>query len=113
LPTAPSNEGQLLARADTLLQTGDISGARRILEYASERSGVAAFKLAETYDPRQLAQWPVRGVQGDWSKSQALYERALQAGFAQATQRICQMRSQHEARTALASLEECGMGETQ
>ena len=35
----------MLARVDTLLQAGDIIGARRILEHA-ERSGVAAFKLA-------------------------------------------------------------------
>ena len=105
--TSPSalllNESRLLARADTLLQAGDISGARRILEHAlAERSGVAAFKLAETYDPRQLAQWQVRGVQADWPKSQGLYERALEAGVAQARQRICQMRSQ----------ESCGLGET-
>ena len=109
-----SNEGRLLARADTLLQARDISGARRILEHAlAERSGVAAFKLAETYDPRQLAQWQVRGVQGDWSKSQGLYERALEAGFAQASQRICQIRSQHPAGAASASFgESCGLGET-
>ena len=113
LPTsAPSNEGRLLARADTLLQAGDISGARRILEYASERSGVAAFKLAETYDPRQLAQWPVRGVQGDWSKSQTLYGRALESGIAQASQRICHTGSHHEQTAASASLS-CGIGETQ
>ena len=113
LPTsAPSNEDRLLARADTLLQAGDISGARRILEYASEPSGVAAFKLAETYDPRQLAQWPVRGVQGDWSKSQALYGRALEAGIAQASQRICHTGSHHEQTAASASLS-CGIGETQ
>jgi uncharacterized protein len=108
-----SNEGRLLARADTLLQARDISGARRILEHAlAERSGVAAFKLAETYDPRQLAQWQVRGVQGDWSKSQGLYERALEAGFAQARQRICQIRTQHPAGAAPSFGESCGLGET-
>jgi uncharacterized protein len=111
--SAPSNEGRLLARGVTLLQAGDISGARRILEYASERSGVAAFKLAETYDPRQLAQWPVRGVQGDWSKSQALYGRALEAGIAEASQRICHRGSHHEQQTAASASLSCGIGETQ
>ena len=99
----PANESRMLARADTLLQAGDIIGARRILEHA-ERSGVAAFKLAETYDPRQLARWQVRGVQGDWPKSQDLYERALEAGIAQASERICQMRH-------AASADSCGSGE--
>jgi hypothetical protein len=51
-------------------------------------------------------------VLGDWSKSQALYERALDAGVAQASQRICHMRSQHEARTASPSPQTCGLGET-
>jgi TRAP-type uncharacterized transport system substrate-binding protein len=110
--SAPSKEGRLLARAEAFLQAGDISGARGILEHAlAERSGIAAFKLAETYDPRQLAKWQVHGVQADWSKSQALYERAREAGVAQASQRICHMRSQHEARTA-PSIQECGLGET-
>ena len=83
------NQSRLLARADTLLQAGDISGARLVLERAvAEGSAVATFKLAETYDPRQLARWNALGVQGDWARAQALYERAQAAGIAQARLRI-------------------------
>ena len=84
-----SNESRLLARADTLLQAGDISGARLVLERAvAEGSAVATFKLAETYDPGELARWNTLGVQGDWARAHALYERAQAAGIAQAKQRI-------------------------
>ena len=84
-----SNESRLLARADTLLEAGDITGARLVLEGAvATGNPVATFKLAETYDPRQLARWNVLGVQGDWAKALALYERALAAGSAEARQRI-------------------------
>jgi hypothetical protein len=79
------NQSRLLVRADTLLQAGDISGARLVLERAvAEGSAVATLKLAETYDPRQLARWNALGVQGDWARAQALYERAQAAGIAQA-----------------------------
>jgi hypothetical protein len=83
------NQSRLLERADTLLQAGDISGARLVLERAvAEGSAVATFKLAETYDPRQLARWSTLGVQGDWDRAQALYERAQAAGIVQARLRI-------------------------
>ena len=77
-----SAEERWLTRANTLLKVGDISGARLVLEHAVEQgSNLAAFKLAETYDPTQLSLWRVRGVQGDWAKAQDLYARARATGI--------------------------------
>jgi hypothetical protein len=91
--SVPSTEHRWLTRADMLLMNGDISGARLVLEHAlAEGSNLAAFKLAETYDPKQLFRWGAHGVRGDWAKAQALYQRAYVAGVAQARERIASPR---------------------
>jgi hypothetical protein len=77
--------GHLLARADGLLLQGDISGARLVLERAvAEGSPVAAFLLAQTYDPRLLRSWNVRGIGADPDKARELYGKAAQAGVSRA-----------------------------
>jgi hypothetical protein len=92
--SVPSAEQKLLTRADSLLESGDISGARLVLEYALEAgSGLAAFRLAETYDPRQLSRWRAHGVRGDWAKAQTLYARALSKGIGQAKERVASPRN--------------------
>ena len=84
-----SEEQKLLERADTLLKLGDISGARLVLERAlGTGSAIAAFKLAETYDPRQLTRWRAHGMRGDWVRAQALYERARSGGVVEAEERL-------------------------
>ena len=90
-PATP--EQALLARANSLLKDRDISGARLMLERALQAgSSRAAFQLAETYDPRQLSRWRVHGVQGDWAKAQALYQRAYDGGIMEAKDRIAPLR---------------------
>jgi predicted nucleic acid-binding Zn-ribbon protein len=86
-PTTP--EQVLLARANSLLKDGDISGARLLLERAVQTgSSRAAFQLAETHDPRQLSRWRAHGIRGDWATAQALYLRAHEGGIMQAKDRI-------------------------
>jgi hypothetical protein len=86
-PTTP--EQVLLARANSLLKDGDISGARLLLERAVQTgSSRAAFQLAETYDPRQLSRWRAHGIRGDWATAQALYVRAQEGGIMEAKDRI-------------------------
>src|SRR5215207_6205125 len=86
-PTTP--EQVLLARANSLLKDGDISGARLLLERAVQTgSSRAAFQLAESYDPRQLSRWRAHGIRGDWATAQALYLRAHEGGIMEAKDRI-------------------------
>ena len=76
--SAAAREQRMLVRADALLRSGDISGARLVLERALEEgSSLAAFTLAETYDPTRLSLWRVRGIQGDREKAQRLYDRGI------------------------------------
>ena len=73
--SAPANP--LVGRAAALLRTGDVSGARLLLERASQAGDAAAVMLlGETYDPRVLASIGVIGVRGDALKAEQLYARA-------------------------------------
>jgi TPR repeat protein len=83
------DEQKLLARANVLLGQADISGARLLLQHALEHgSARAAFRLAETYDPRVLQSWRARGISGDRTKARELYERAQAGGIEDAKLRI-------------------------
>lgn len=94
---APSKDGavsieeaqRLAARATNLLKAGDIAGARLLLARAAS-SGEArgAFLLAETYDPKVLARWNVRGIRADPEKAKALYRQAADAGLVEARGRV-------------------------
>jgi TPR repeat protein len=67
------------------MKQGDISSARLLLERAmSAGDAKAAFLLAQTYDPRALRAWNVRGMRGDPDRARELYARARQSGFASA-----------------------------
>jgi hypothetical protein len=71
-----------LVKADELLRRGDVGGARLVLERAlREGSELAAFRLAETYDPKRLSAWGVIGTKPDTAKARQLYERACAAGI--------------------------------
>lgn len=54
----------------------------------NEGSPVAAFRLAETYDPRILTQWKAHGTTGDPGRAKQLYTRALAAGVEAAKERL-------------------------
>gem|GEM_PF-1176207 len=79
----------LLRRGDTLLSTGDISGARRFFERAAAAGSAAGARaMAETYDPRTLAQRRVVGLTPDREAALTWYRRAAALGSAEAAARI-------------------------
>jgi hypothetical protein len=57
-----------------------------------EGSEVAAFRLAETYDPKRLSEWRVIGTKPDIAKARQLYERAFAAGIHLARERVSALR---------------------
>jgi hypothetical protein len=60
-----------------------------VLEHAVAAGDTTAIcALAETYDPRVLAQLHVRGTKGDPDKARALYEQALAKGVAKAQEKL-------------------------
>jgi TPR repeat protein len=84
-PSAPAADTRHLAKAEELLRYGDVSGARLLLEHASRQgSALAAFKLAETYDPGRLRVWRVYGVRPEVTKARELYRRAYTLGVEEA-----------------------------
>lgn len=83
-PLSPQEIQTLLARGDTLLREGDVSGARLLLEYAAQRgSKKAMLKLGNSYDPQHLAKLGVRGVLPNEEKATFWYDRASGSGAAQ------------------------------
>ena len=68
---------RMIERAQKLIALADVNGGRLLLERSlSLGDERAAFPLAQTYDPRVLAERGVRGVQGDAAKARTLYLRA-------------------------------------
>lgn len=80
---------RMTRRAAKLTESGDIAAARALLERPARAGyGPAIYKLAETYDPRMLAQWGARGIKGDLAKARDLYAKALQGGVVEARDRL-------------------------
>ena len=93
--SAPSDAdvADLINRARTQIQVGDITGARLLLQRAaSGREPVALMALAETYDPAMLARWGSRGIKGDAAKARELYQVAAESGLAEARTRVLAVR---------------------
>jgi len=79
----------LLAQAKGRIDSGDILGAREILQAAeTATSGPMTFMLAETYDPTMLASWQTRGIVANPVLARALYQKARELGDARAQQRL-------------------------
>jgi predicted nucleic acid-binding Zn-ribbon protein len=84
-----ASEDRLVARADTLLRAGDVSGARLLLERSMESGNArAAFLLAETFDPHFLSKLGALGIRSDAAKARELYARARALGITQADERM-------------------------
>ena len=83
----------LLAQAAQRIDSGDITGAREMLDGADDGGqGAVSFALAETYDPNMLAAWGTRGVAADAAKARELYQKAFDLGVAQAQKRLDALR---------------------
>jgi hypothetical protein len=80
---------RLLARANLLLDQGNIGAARNMLDRAAEMgSAEALFWLAETYDPLLLSARKTFGTQSDIAKARELYGKALAGGVSEAKFRL-------------------------
>jgi hypothetical protein len=80
---------RLMARANGLISQGNISGARSVLERASEMgSAKASFMIAETYDRDILAGWKTYGTRGDAAKAREYYAKAAAGGIVEAKERL-------------------------
>jgi len=80
-PPPGSSEQRLLQRAAALIESRDIAGARLVLEKAyAEGSTLAAYRLAQTYDPDVLRAWGIIGIRGDPARAKELYTVAGAGG---------------------------------
>jgi hypothetical protein len=85
----------MLKRGEALFETGDIAGARLLLQRAAEGgSEDAAMAMAATYDPGVMKDLGVRGVEADVEKARYWYEKARQYGSKEAPKRLESLASQ-------------------
>jgi hypothetical protein len=92
---APEEITTLLKRGEELFKTGDLAGARLLLQRAAEaHDPIGALALATTYDPNVLAEMGVRGVAGDAATARAWYEKAKEYGSREAPKRLELLASQ-------------------
>jgi hypothetical protein len=83
---------RLLGRATTMVQQGDIASARLVLDRLARFGDArAAFALAETFDPRMLAKWNVRGIRPDPVRAKTYYSQAAKAGIGEARDRLTEL----------------------
>lgn len=85
----PAAAESMARRAADMIKMGDIAAARVLLERpARDGYAHAVFALAETYDPRVLAQWGIRRPKGDMAQARILYGEALKGGVTEARDRL-------------------------
>ena len=90
----PDELATLLKRAQGLLDTGDLPGARLLLARAADaHEAKAAFILAQTYDPAVLGTQDMRSVTPDPETARLWYQKAAQFGSQEAQQRLAQMQN--------------------
>ena len=81
----------LMTRARSMLTLGDIAAARLLLERAANaRDAIAAFLLAQTYDPAVLRVRDTRSITPDPVMARDWYRKAASFGSAAAQQRLTQ-----------------------
>jgi TPR repeat protein len=93
LPAGPkigeATAKDLVARADRLLEKGDIVGARAIYQRAAELGDAsAALALGATYDPNRLWSLGALGLVGNKERARQWYQRASELGHGEAKARL-------------------------
>lgn len=84
-----ADQTRFLDMAAAMVKHGDIAGARVVLGKLERiGNGRAAFELAQTFDPRVLESWNVRGMRADADRARTLYEEAYRLGIAEAQDRV-------------------------
>lgn len=85
---------RLLGRGNDMMEEGDVAGARLFYQRSVDIGlAKAAIAMAETYDPGELRRWPVRGLQPNIDLARQWYERALQLGAPEASDRLRRLSS--------------------
>lgn len=80
---------QVLADGDQALIVGDFTFARQVYRLATERGlGLAAIKMAETFDPNERGRLQVNDEAEDAGLARAWYRRALDLGERRAQERL-------------------------
>jgi hypothetical protein len=92
----PALQRTLLDRGDTMLTLGDILAARLLYQRAAESGvAIAAFKLANTYDPAFLVEHQdLRSVRPDVQQATMWYRKAQELGEPHAEQRLNELSKQ-------------------
>jgi hypothetical protein len=87
---SPETEAAMIQRAEAMLETRDVSGARNIYMFLVRKgSGKAAFGLARTYDPAYVEEIGVAGMDAtDLEQAKKWYERAALLGHPEAQERL-------------------------
>ena len=90
-PMDPDEVASLMQRGRDLLRNGDISLAQLAFQRLA-KAGIAegALALANTYDPRYLAEHHFIGIAGDEAKARNWYQRARELGSAEANHVLTQ-----------------------
>jgi hypothetical protein len=97
---APSSDNlaqadRLVAKGEDYLARGDIAIARRYFERAAELGlPIAALRMAETQDPRELARRGVHGVKANLEEARRWYQRALELNVPEADSKLRRLGSQ-------------------
>ncbi len=82
IPAPVGPAADLLARADGLMNQGDILSARQYYMQASSAGNPrGALGVARTYDPKVFAELKVEGLQPDAAKAAEWYKKAQAAGL--------------------------------
>jgi TPR repeat protein len=90
----PEELAALLKRAKNLLEIGDITSARLLLERAADaQEPEAALMLAGTYDPQVLGSQDLRSITPDPAAARLWYQKAAQLGSADAKRRLGQLQN--------------------
>jgi TPR repeat protein len=90
----PDELAAVMKRARGLVETGDITSARLLLERAAEaQEASAALLLAQTYDPAVLGTQDSRSITPDPAMARGWYQKAAQFGSRDAQQRLAQMQN--------------------
>lgn len=79
----------ILAEGDQALLVGDVEFARRVYRHVTERGlGLAAIKMAETFDPNERPQRRIADGAEDPALARAWYRRAADLGERRALERL-------------------------
>jgi hypothetical protein len=79
----------LMERGDAMLNQRNVVAARLLFARAADTGvGLAALKLAETYEPQFIADHNLIGIKGNEQEAEAWYRKAAALGETQAEQRL-------------------------